>query len=96
VAKQRTRPPELHRLGELLHPSAQVRAADRRRRLRAQREAATALVLESEHLLADDVGGAANAAGEEVGLLERRRLDPAVPGALEQLAGEVDHVRTPA
>src|SRR5581483_6226921 len=59
----------------------------RRRRLRPQRDAPPTLVLEREHLLADDVGRASDTAGEELGVLEHRRLDPPVPGALEQLPG---------
>ena len=81
VAEERARVPELHRLRELVHAVLEVGAADRRRPLRAQGEAAPALVLEAEHLLLDDVGGLADAAGEELGVLEGRRLDPPVAGA---------------
>ena len=63
---------ELHRLRELLHAVLEVGAADRRRPLRPQGDAAPALVLEGEHLLADDVGRAADAALEELGVLEGR------------------------
>src|SRR4029079_17127115 len=55
--------------------------------LRPQGEAAPALVLEGEHLLADDVGRLADAALEEVGVLEDRRRDRLVAGAGEDLGG---------
>ncbi len=44
-------------------------------------------VQEGEHLLAHDVGGLADAAGEQLGGLEGGRLDSLVAGALEQRAG---------
>ena len=55
VTKQRPLPPELHRLGELLHAVLEVGARDRRGRLGPQGDAAPALVLEGEHLLPHDV-----------------------------------------
>ena len=86
VAKERAVPPQLHRLRELLHPVLEVGPGDRRGALRAQGDAAPALVVEGEHLLADDVGRPAHAAREQLGVLEGRGLDPPVAGALEELA----------
>ena len=63
-----------------------VGAADGRGALGAQRQRAPAGVVEGEHLLAHDVGGLADAAGEQLGRLEGGRLDPLVAGALEQRA----------
>ena len=74
---------ELHRLRQLLHAVLDVGAADRRRALGSQGEAAPALVLEGEHLLADDVGRVADAALEQLGVLEARRGDRLVAGAGE-------------
>ena len=76
---------ELHRLRQLVHPVLEVGAADRRRALRPQGQAAPALVLEGEHLLADDVGRLADAALEQLGVLEGRRRDRLVAGAGEDL-----------
>ena len=67
--------------GELVHPVLDVGAADRRRALGPQREAALALVGEGEHLLVDDVGALPDTAREQLGVLEHRRLDPPVTGA---------------
>ena len=75
--------PELHRLGERVHAVLEVGAADRRGALGAQRQRAPAGVLEGVHLLLDDVGRLAHAAGEELGGLEGRRLDAPVAGRLE-------------
>ena len=69
-----------------MHAVFDVGAADGRGALRAQRQRAPAAVLEGEHLLADDVGRGADAAGEQLGRLERRRLDPLVAGGAEQRA----------
>jgi hypothetical protein len=94
VPEEGPRVPELHGLGPLLHAVLEIRPADRRRPLRAQRQAAAALVLEGEHLLLDDVGGLADPSGEELGVLEGRRVDPAVAGALEHLTRELLDPRT--
>ena len=75
--------PELHRLGELVHAVLEVGAAHRRGALGAQRQRAPAGVLEGVHLLLDDVGRLAHAAGEQLGGLEGRRLDAPVAGGLE-------------
>ena len=78
VAEVGTLVPELHRLRQLVHPVLDVGAADRCRSLGSQRDRTPALVLEREHLLADDVGGLPHAPLEQPGVLEDRRLDPRV------------------
>ena len=83
VAEERAAVGELHRLRQRLHPVLDVGAADRRRALGAQGEAAPALVLEGEHLLADDVGRVADAALEQLGVLEAGRRDRLVAGPSE-------------
>ena len=85
--------PELHRLGERVHAVLEVGAADRRGALGAQRQRAPAGVLEGVHLLLDDVGRLAHAAGEELGGLEGRRLDAPVAGGLEDPARGVLEAR---
>ena len=85
VAEEGPRGPELHRLRQLVHAVLEVGAANRGCGLRAQGEPAPALVLEAEHLLLDDVGRLADPAGEELGLLEGGRLDPAVACRLKHL-----------
>ena len=70
-----------------MHAVLDVGATDWRGPLGPQRERALGGVLEGEHLLAHDVGRLADAAGEQLGGLERGRLDPLVAGALEQRAG---------
>ena len=84
VAEHRPRVPELHGLRKLVHAVLDVRAADRRGALRAQRQRAAAAVLERVHLLAHDVGRLADGAHEQLRVLEDRRLDLAEAGALEQ------------
>jgi hypothetical protein len=79
--------PELHRLRQLVHPVLHVGTGDRRGPFRAQRQRPAAAVVERVHLLADDVGRAADAAGEQLGRLERRRLDPPVTRAAEDPLG---------
>ena len=83
VAEEGALGPELHRLRELLHAVLEIGAADRGGRLGPQRQGAATLVLEGEHLLLDDVGGLADAAGEEIGVLEDRGLDQAIAGRLQ-------------
>jgi hypothetical protein len=90
LAEERPDIPELHGLRVLVHPGLDVRASDRRRPLRPQRERASALVLEGEHLLLDDVGGIADRPAEDFGRFEDRRLDLLVAGRLEQLASHAD------
>ena len=79
--------PELHRLRELVHPVLQVGPADRRGDLRPQRQRPAAPVVEGVHLLLDDVGRLADGADEQLGGLERRRLDPSVAGRAEDAPG---------
>ena len=84
VAEHRAGVPELHRLRQLVHAVLEIGAAHGRRALRAQRQRAAAAVLERVHLLAHDVGGLADRAHEQVGVLEDRGVDLAEAGALEQ------------
>jgi hypothetical protein len=65
----------------------EVGAADRRRPLRAERDALPLAALERVHLLLDDVGRLPDPAGEQLGRLERGRLDAPVSGAGEDGAG---------
>ena len=60
-----------------------VGAADRRGALGPQRQRAAAAVVEAVHLLLHDVGGLADAAGEQLGGLEVGRLDAVVAGGAE-------------
>src|SRR5262249_21357351 len=53
----------------------------------------SALVLEREHLLLDDVGGLPHPAGEEIGVLEDGCVDPAVSGRPEPLGRDLDDAR---
>ena len=87
VTEEAREVPELDGLATLVHAVLDVGAADGGGALGAQRERARGGVLEGEHLLAHDVGGLADAAGEQLGRLEGGRLDPLVAGALEQGAG---------
>ena len=77
--------PELHRLRPLVHAVLEVGAADRRGALGAQRDALR-VGLERVHLLLHDVGRLPHPAREQLGRLERGRLDPLVAGALEDRA----------
>ncbi len=77
--------PELHGLGQLAHPVLEIGPADRRGDLRAKRQRAAAAIVERVHLLLHDVGGLPHPAREQLGRLERRRLDPAVAGGAEDL-----------
>ena len=69
---------ELQGLRLAVHPVLHVRTNDRRRGLRPQRQRAAAAVLERVHLLLDDFGAGARRAGEDLGVLERGRIDPPV------------------
>jgi len=62
VAEEVRQVPELHRLAALVHAVLDVRAADRRGALWAERQRAPGAVLQREHLLAHDVSGVADAA----------------------------------
>ena len=97
---------ELLRLRLAVQAVLEVGARDRRGRLRSQRERAAASVLERVRLLLDDVRALAGRADDQVGVLERGRVDPpvAVEGAdrlhrrprplPERLLGREDVVRS--
>ncbi len=91
VAVEARQVPQLHGLGQLVHAVLDVGPAYRRRALGAQGHGAPALVLEGEHLLAHDVRGLPHAAREQLGGLERGRLDAPVPGGLQHLPGLALH-----
>jgi hypothetical protein len=86
LAEERAEVPELDRLRLLVHAVLEVGADDRRGALGAQRHGAPARVVEGVHLLLDDVGRLADAAREELGVLEDRRLDPPVARGREDPA----------
>src|SRR3954453_7998397 len=69
---------ELLGLGLAMEAVLEVSPADRRRRVCAKRQRAAAPILERVHLLLNHVRAGARGAREELGLLEERRLDPAV------------------
>ena len=83
---------ELLRLRLAMQAVLEVRAADGGRRVRAKCQRASAAVLECVHLLLDDVGAGARRPGEELGVLEDRRLD--APVAVER-AEALDLARDP-
>src|SRR5439155_22964679 len=83
VAEEARQVPELHRLRELVHAVLEVGAAHWRGAFGSQGERPPAPVLECVHLLLDDVRRLADGAREELGGLERGRLDAPVPRALE-------------
>src|SRR5262249_35307680 len=83
VAEEARQVPQLHRLTALVHSVFHICPAHRRGALRAQRQRAARAVVEREHLLADDVRRLADRAREQLGRLERRRLDPFMAGTLE-------------
>src|SRR3712207_8698810 len=58
-----------------LFRSLEIRAADRRRRLRPERQRTAAAVLERVHLLLHDVGARASRAREQVRVLEAGGVD---------------------
>ena len=84
VAEHRPGVPELHRQRAALEPGLEGRADGADGALRAQRDRAVAAVGEGEHLLADDVGRLADAAGEQRGVLEDRQLEVAVAGQAQR------------
>ena len=71
---------ELDRLWVVGEAVFEVGATDGGGGLRPQRQSVAAAVLEDVHLFLDDVGGVADAAHEEVGVLDDRRVDRAVAG----------------
>ena len=93
-AKEARQVPELHGLRQLVHPVLDVGAAHRSGALGAQRQRPPSAIVERVHLLLDDVGGLPHPPREQLGRLERGRLDPLVAGgsqdppgvALQQLA----------
>ena len=89
VAEEARQVPQPHGLAELVHAVLDVCPADRRGALRAQGQRASGGVLEGVHLLAHDVGGCADAAREQLGRLERGRLDALIAGALQDRASAV-------
>src|SRR5580692_2495456 len=83
VAKEARQIPELHRLAALVHAMLDIGSACGGGALWSQRQRASGLILEGEHLLAHDVGRLTDPAGEQLGCLERGRLDSLISGALE-------------
>ena len=69
-----------------MHSVLHVGAADGRGALGPQRDRTPAAVVERVHLLLDDVGRFADTAREQLGGLERRRLDAAVARCVEERA----------
>ena len=61
----------------LLPAFGEIGAADAGGEFGPQRQALAAAILEAVHLLGDDVGRLADRAGEDLGRLEHRHLDPA-------------------
>ena len=53
--------------------------------------AVAAAILEAVHLLGDDVGGLADRAGEDLGRLEHRHLDPAEAVEAADAVERLDH-----
>ncbi len=88
VAEERPPVPELHRLRELVHAVLDVGAADAGGALGPQRQRPPGLVLEGEHLLLHDVGGLPDAAREQVGVLEDRRVERLVARPPEHLCDQ--------
>ena len=81
VAEDRQAIGELDRLTEVGHAVLEVGAADGGSALGPQGETVAAAILEDVHLLFDDVGPFADAAREQVGVLERRRFDEPKPAS---------------
>ncbi len=70
-----------------MHAVLHIGPADGSCALGAERQGAPPGVLEGEHLLADDVRGGPDPAGEEVGGLEGRGLDPLIARPLQDRPG---------
>ena len=92
VAEHRAGVVELGELPVAGEAVLERRPNDARGGLRAQRDRAAALVLEGVHLLGDDVGRLADAAREDLGVLEQRRVDRLVAVAREELLGDARQV----
>ena len=90
VAEHRPDLAQLHRLRPGLHPVLDVGTDDAGGRLGTERPGLAVLGPrgEAEELLLDDVGDLADAALEDVGQLEHRRLDPPVAIAGGEVGGE--------
>src|SRR4051794_32184147 len=84
VAERRPDRPQLHRQGAGVQPVLDEGAHQPGGELGAQRDRPAAAVGERVHLLGDDVGRLPHPAGEHRGVLERRRLDVAVPGPAQR------------
>ena len=78
VPEHRAEVIEPHGLGLVVETVLQIGAADGRRALRAERHLLAAAVLETVHLLLDDVRFLSHRACEESGALEDRSVDPGV------------------
>ncbi len=92
VAVVRAGVPELDRqVAELVQIALERRAQDGRGALRAQRQLLAALGGEGVHLLADDVGGLADTAGEQLHVLEAGGLDVAVAGVPQRGGDRLAH-----
>lgn len=81
VAEKRSRITQFHRQRAPVQAVLDHRAHHSGRTLGPQRHRAVAAVGEGVHLLGHHVGGFADAAGEQRGVLEDGQLDVAVPGA---------------
>ena len=75
--------------GKLIHPVLDVGTDHRRGGFRAQGERTAVAVLEGIHLLGDDVGFRAHAAGEQPGFLKDRRADFLIVVSAEHAARHV-------
>jgi hypothetical protein len=96
VTEERTGGPDLHRLWQLVHAVLDVGPADAGGSFGPERERAAGLVLEGEHLLLDDVRGLPHPAGEQLGVLEHRRLHRLVARSSEQVARHLHDSESPA
>ena len=91
VAEHRAEERDPHRLRPRLESVLDVGAHDARRRLRAERPSFGVLSpagADAEQLLLDDVRGGADAAFEDVALLEKRRLHRGVAVPSREVAGD--------
>jgi hypothetical protein len=88
-AEEARQVPELDRLGLLVHPMLQVRAADRSGPLGAKRQRPPAAVIEAVHLLLHDVGRLPHPPREQLRRLKGGGLDPAVAGGAEDPVREL-------
>ena len=75
----------------LIQPVLDVSANHRGRVFRPQRQRGSVAIVESVHLLVDDIGVGAHAAREQLGLFEDRRADLAVVVSAEHGSGLALH-----